>query len=93
MPPLFLIILFSIGALALLVLGYCITFFLKGRHLQAEVGENDHMKAYGIKCTSQQIREDEADLRGIPVTEIPGICTDSACHRCTETCAPPKNSL
>ena len=70
----------------MLVVGYSVTYFFRGRHVQSEVGENDHMKAMGIKCTSQQIREDEADLRGVPVSEIQGICSNADCNDCSALC-------
>lgn len=88
MSHLFLIILFSIGAVALFVVGYSITYFFKGRHMQTEVGDNDHMKAMGIPCASQQIRQDEAELRGVPVSQIQGICTEPDCEICADACAP-----
>ncbi|MDR0954277.1 MAG: hypothetical protein LBM20_02695 [Rikenellaceae bacterium] len=88
MTQTFIIILFAIGAVAFLVLGYSITYFFRGRHVQTEVGENDRMKALGIKCTAQQIREDEAALRGVPLSEIPGICSESDCTLCEAACEP-----
>ena len=81
-----LIVLFAIGAVALLVVGYSITYFFKGRHVQSEVGDNDHMKAMGLKCASRQIREDEAELRGVPVSEIQGICSEADCEVCLTSC-------
>lgn len=86
MTQIALIILFAAGAIALLVLGYSITYFFRGRHMQTEVGDNDHMKAMGIKCTSQQIRQDEAELLGVPVSEIRGICGESDCNTCITDC-------
>jgi hypothetical protein len=79
--PNFLIILISVGAVALLVLGYSITYFFRGRHVQTDVGDNDEMKKLGLKCTSQQIREDEAALRGVP---SPGYFSD--CASCATPC-------
>jgi hypothetical protein len=46
------------------------------------------MKALGIKCTAQQIREDEAALRGVPLSEIPGICSEPDCTLCDAACEP-----
>ena len=82
-----LVILFAVGTVALLVLGYSITYFFRGRHMQTEVGENDHMKAMGIPCTSEQIRKDEATLRGVPVSDIRGICGGNDCRTCADDCA------
>ncbi len=58
------IVLFAVGAVALLVLGYSITYFFRGRHIQRDVGENENMQKLGLRCTAQQSREDEAKLRG-----------------------------
>ncbi len=83
MPPLLLMILIAVGAVALLAAGYSITYFFRGRHLQGDVGENDEMKKRGLKCTAQQIREDEAALRGVDVSQIEGICSAADCTDCT----------
>lgn len=81
-----LIILIAIGAVALFVLGLSITLIVKGRNMQTEVGENDEMKKRGIKCTSQQIREDEAALRGVPLSDIQGGCLEGNCNVCPTEC-------
>lgn len=86
MSQLFFIILFAIGAIALFVLGYSITYFFRGRHIQTDVGDNDQMKALGLKCTSQEIRENEADLRGVPLSEIQGVCSTADCNVCVSDC-------
>lgn len=88
MSQIVLVLLFAAGAVALLVVGYSITYFFRGRHMQTEVGDNDHMKERGIKCASQQIREDEAELRGVPVSEIQGICPTGDCSVCDTACGP-----
>ncbi len=64
------IIVFAVGAVALLVLGYSITYFFRGRHIQRDVGDNENMRKLGLKCTSQQILEDEAALQGKPVPDL-----------------------
>jgi hypothetical protein len=84
MPPFLLVILIAAGAVALLVTGYSITYFFRGRHMQTDVGDNDEMKKRGLKCTSQQIREDEAALRGVDVSQIEGICSAANCADCVE---------
>ena len=88
MSPTLLVIFVAIGAVALFFIGYSITYFFKGRHMQTEVGDNDHMKQRGIKCASQTIREDEAALRGVPVSEIEGICSTADCEVCATECKP-----
>lgn len=86
MSQFLLVVLFAVGAVALFFVGYSITYFFRGRHMQTEVGDNDHMKAMGIKCASQQIREDEALLRGVPVSEIQGVCSSDDCEVCASAC-------
>jgi hypothetical protein len=82
MPPFLLVVLIAAGAVALLGVGYSITYFFRGRHMQTDVGDNDEMKKRGLRCTSQQIREHEAALRGVDVTRIEGICPAADCDRC-----------
>ncbi len=84
MTPTILVILFATGAVALLVVGYSITYFFRGRHIQRDVGDNDNMRRLGLECTSQQIRRDEAALRGEPLSEIPVGCTQGDCADCAE---------
>ncbi len=57
------------------MVGYSITYFFRGRHIQSDVGDNENMKKIGLKCTSQQIREDEAELRGEAVSELFSGCS------------------
>lgn len=83
-----LIIIIAIAAVAFFVVGLSLTLIIKGRHMQSEVGENDHMKMRGLKCATQQIREDEAALRGVPLSEIEGGCIDGTCGSCTTVCDP-----
>ena len=76
------IILFAVGAVALLVVGYSITYFFRGRHIQSDVGDNENMRKLGLKCTSQQIREDEAALRGVSPADLPIGCPGGDCNSC-----------
>lgn len=73
----------AIIAVGFFMLGLSITLMVKGRNLQSEVGENDDMKRLGIKCTSQQIMEDEAMLTGKTI-DI-GNC-DVTCGTCKTVC-------
>ncbi len=77
-----LLILITVGAVLLFVLGLSITLIVKGRHLQSEVGENDEMKKRGITCTARQMYEDDARLRGIdPETSF---CGEKSCGACSD---------
>jgi len=77
------VVLVSAGAVALLAAGYSITYFFRGRHLQGDVGDNDEMKKRGLKCTAQQIREDEAALRGEDPACVAAVCGRD-CGACDE---------
>ncbi len=83
MPSSLLVILIAAGAVALLAAGYSITYFFRGRHMQTDVGDNDEMKKRGLKCTSRQIREDEAALRGVDVSQVGGSCSPDDCETCS----------
>lgn len=88
MSSFLLIIIIAIAAIALFMLGLSLTLIFKGHNLQSEIGENDEMKKRGIKCTSQQIIEDEAALRGVPLDDI-SICAGS-CSSCADSCTEEK---
>ncbi len=85
MNILFLTVLVAIIAVAFMVLGLSITQIRKGRDLQSEVGENDEMKKRGLKCASQEMREEEALLRGESPEGLPG-CGGKTCGDCTSHC-------
>ena len=59
-----LIFLIAVGVVAFFVVGMSLTIIFKGYYMESEIGENRHMKARGIRCASQQLREEEAALRG-----------------------------
>ncbi len=84
MTRIVIIVLFAVGAVALLVVGYSITYFFRGRHIQRDVGDNENMQKMGLKCTSQQIREDEAALRGTSAHDLFSGCGIGDCADCTE---------
>lgn len=76
----------AIIAVALLVLGLSITLIRKGRNLQGDVGENDDMKRLGLECTSQAIRREEAELRGVKPDQVNISCSSTtSCTSCTQT--------
>ena len=60
-----LIFLIAVGVVAFFVVGMSLTIIFKGHYMESEIGENRHMKARGIRCASQQLREEEAALRGV----------------------------
>ncbi len=88
MHPVFLTVIVAVAAVALMVLGLSITQIRKGRDIQSEVGENDEMKKRGLKCASQEMREEEARLRGESAEDLPG-CGGRTCGDCTVHCDDP----
>lgn len=77
-----LIFLIAVGVVAFFVVGMSLTIIFKGHYMESEIGENRHMKARGIRCASQQLREEEAALRAIPRRDD-GACSGGSCSSCT----------
>ncbi len=71
------IILFSVGALALFVVGMSLTLIFKGHNIKSEIGENEHMKERGIKCVIQEAREQESATEGCPDDQA---CGEGECR-------------
>ena len=59
-----LVFLIAVGVVAFFVVGMSLTLIFKGHYIDSEIGDNKHMKARGIRCTSQEMRREEALLRG-----------------------------
>ncbi|MDD3108873.1 MAG: hypothetical protein PHV49_06685 [Alistipes sp.] len=91
-----LIFLITLGVVAFFFLGMSLTLIFKGHHIESEIGENPHMKERGIRCTSQQIRDEERALRGedgSTTTCEQGSCSSCSAHACdTEKKSPPAES-
>ena len=75
-----LILLISIAALALFVLGLSITIIRKGHPIESDVGSNRDMKRMGIECASAQIRREEAERTGRKAYLNAGC--DGGCDTC-----------
>lgn len=84
MSNLLVVIIIAVVAVGLFVVGMSLTLIFKGHHIDSEIGDNKHMKARGIKCASQQIREEERAIDG-SLPPIGGECTtchDNNCGTC-----------
>ena len=77
-----LIFLIAVGVVAFFVVGMSLTIIFKGHYMESEIGENRHMKARGIRGASQQLREEEAALRGDSSADD-GACSSGSCSSCT----------
>lgn len=51
------VLLFSIGAVALFVVGLSLTLIFKGHPIDSEISTNPNMQRLGIKCALQETRE------------------------------------
>lgn len=53
----FIVLLLSIGAVALFVVGLSLTLIFKGHPIDSEIATNKNMQRLGIKCAVQETRE------------------------------------
>ncbi len=87
MPAWLIVLLCSIAAVALFVLGMSLTLIIKGHPLDSEISTNEEMRRRGIKCAVQETREADGTA----------VCADGASGRaaagrdplagCTGNCA------
>lgn len=79
------IIIFAVIIVAFFVVGMSLTLIFKGHHIESEIGDNPNMKKRGIKCASQQMREDER-ARGWGANSDKDdclSCSDANCSSCS----------
>lgn len=76
MSPTLAVILFSVLAVGVFVLGMSLTLIFKGHNIDSEISTNRHMQERGIKCAVQQSREDSADTD----------CSDVGCRGNCSAC-------
>ncbi len=70
-------------AVAFFMFSLAITYIRKGHHIEGEIGDNPHMKARGIGCTSRQIIEEENAIFGRnidPSQFCGGTCGEGECE-------------
>lgn len=81
-----LLFLTAIAAVGFFVLAMSLTLIFKGHHIDSEIGTNKHMRQRGIRCASQQIREEEALLRGETLSDEECLhsCASCAVGECIE---------
>lgn len=58
MPSWLLIILISVSAVTIFVVGMSLTLIIKGRHIDSEIATNKNMQKLGIKCTVHEAMEE-----------------------------------
>ena len=72
----------AIVAIGIFILGMSLTQLIKGHPIQSEIADNPNMKKLGIKCASQQMREEERALRGEDPCDPVG-CSTHSCGTCS----------
>lgn len=69
------VLLFSIAAVALFVIGMSLTLMIKGHNIDSEIATNKNMQKLGIKCAVQESREDSGQ------TDCNDVCSGN-CSSC-----------
>ena len=57
MPTWSIVVLCTLAAVGLFVLGMSLTLIIKGHHIDSEISTNENMRRLGIKCAVQETRE------------------------------------
>jgi hypothetical protein len=73
------VILFSVGAVLLFVVGMSLTLMVKGHHIDGEISTNRHMRERGITCAVH-------DAMGGPGGEGQSEDCASSCANCADRC-------
>ncbi len=79
-----LVIIISIVTFGLFALAMSITLIVKGKNIESEIEENQHMKDLGITCARQQIEKEERMLRGESDCDITP-CHSGGCGSCSSS--------
>lgn len=71
------VLLFSVGAVLLFVVGLSLTLMIKGHHIDGEISTNRHMRERGITCVVH-------DAYGADPSSgcADSICSDKSCTTC-----------
>ena len=82
MPVWGIVVLCTVAAVGLFVLGMSLTLIVKGHHIDSEISTNANMQHLGIRCAVQETRQADGsvDCGSSPDTLPPG-CTGS-CGAC-----------
>ncbi len=66
------VVLCSIAAVGLFVLGLSLTLMIKGHHIDSEISTNKNMQKLGIKCAVQETREADGQAACSDSESLPG---------------------
>lgn len=72
------VVLFSIGSVALFVVGMSLTLMIKGHNIDSEISTNKNMQDMGIRCAVQESRTDE---QGVNCDNV-GVGCHGSCSAC-----------
>ncbi len=72
------VVLFSIGSVALFVVGMSLTLMIKGHNIDSEISTNKNMQDMGIRCAVQESRTDE---QGVDCDNV-GVGCHGSCSAC-----------
>lgn len=59
MNSIWITLIIALIVVAFLFLGLALTRMIKGKDLQGDVGNNDHMREKGLVCAAKQFRDEE----------------------------------
>lgn len=59
MNSIWITLIIALIVVAFMLVGLALTRIIKGKDLQSDVGNNDHMKGKGLICAAKQFRDEE----------------------------------
>jgi hypothetical protein len=71
------VLLFSVGAVLLFVVGLSLTLIIKGHHIDGEISTNRHMRERGITCAVHDALGGAAES-----ASCDNLCADRSCATC-----------
>jgi hypothetical protein len=78
------ILIFSVGAVVLFVVGMSLTLLIKGHHIDSEIATNKNMQARGITCAVQDARAAEHNGSTGDLSCADSLCGNHNCATCVE---------
>lgn len=74
------VLLFSVGAVLLFVVGLSLTLIFKGYHIDGEISTNRHMREHGITCAVKDAGGGSADRSSSE--DCADLCSGKTCATC-----------
>lgn len=62
MNSIWITLIIALIVVAFMLIGLALTRIIKGKDLQSDVGNNDHMKGKGLVCAAKQFRDEEKSV-------------------------------